>query len=164
MRFYCLKSAFIYVVFSAVAETHACWKATLMYSSAIFSTKSSIGGPFMVCIFDSDTFYLFSHNVWWHFLCMCVRESGLLPRPYHANPFCRICSHQASVTNYRLLGMFLIRFNRQCVCGIYDFSALVMTEDELLIKPQVHAIANCTLIVFWKKNLSFSVLSCSLHK
>lgn len=43
--------------------------------------------------------------------CVCVREVGLLPWPYHANPFSRICSRLVSVPNcsQTVLGMFLIQ-------------------------------------------------------
>lgn len=42
---------------------------------------------------------------------VCVREMGLLPWPYHANPLSRICSRLVSVPNcsQTALGMFLIQ-------------------------------------------------------
>lgn len=78
------------------------------------------GAPCTVCIFWHMSFVLTQCVVTFSGY-VCVREAGLLPRPYHANPFCRISGRQASVTNCSLLDMFLIRLHRHGTWGVDDF-------------------------------------------
>lgn len=113
---FCCPAICLYSVQQCSEKAHACrWTAVCVTLSDFQHKEQHMkgGGDHMHCMhfFDSDTCHLFSVNGWSHFnrcVCVCVRETGLLPRPYHANPFCRISIRQASVRNCRLLGMFLI--------------------------------------------------------
>lgn len=76
-------------------------------------------------------------------VCVCVREMGLLPWPYHANPFSRICSRLVSVPkcSQTVAGMFLIQS-----CRLFLLLFLVSIILEYFLNTPSIAVTSSQLV------------------